>query len=66
MSKLISSRKISNKIKETYLVDYIQLLIVRFGRAPGAPYCQLSQSLLNAFLPLLQIPDHLLSAADAE
>lgn len=60
MGKLISSRKISNKIKEAYLVDNIQLLIVHFCSAPGVPFCQLSQSLLNTLLPLLQISDHLL------
>lgn len=66
MSKLISSRKISNNIKETYLVDNFELLIVQFCRAPEVPFHQLSQSLLNALLPLLQTSDHLHSADDAE
>lgn len=66
MSKLIPPRKIRNKTKETYLVVYTQFLAVHFYRIPGAPFCQLSQSLLNALLPHLQIYDHLLSAADAK
>lgn len=66
MSKLILPRKIRNKIKDTYLVDYTQFLVVHFYRAAGAPFCHLPQSLLNALLPHLQIYDHLLSAADAK